>query len=158
HRVRDGWRPKPQTWDQVPIVIIGGGVAGLAAAWRLTRAGCRDFVLLELEPELGGTSRSGNGKTGPCPWGAHYAPAPLAHHRLMIELLKDMGAIENFAEDGTPQIAEEILCRDPHERVFYRGRWYEGLYLHAGQSAEDVRQFADFRKEIDRWVAWRDGR
>jgi protoporphyrinogen oxidase len=158
HRLRDGWRPEPQTWEDVPVMIIGGGVAGLSAAWRLARSGYRDFILLELEPELGGTSRSGTGRTGPFPWGAHYVPAPLAHHRQMIELLKDMGAIESFADDGTPQIAEEILCRDPHERIFYRGRWYEGLYLHAGQSAEDVSQFADFRKEIDRWVAWRDGR
>ena len=39
HRLRDGWRPEPQTWQDVPIVIVGGGVAGLASAWRLTRAG-----------------------------------------------------------------------------------------------------------------------
>jgi hypothetical protein len=42
--------------------------------------------------------------------------------------------------------------------VFYRGRWYEGLYLHAGASDEDERQFDKFNEEIRRWVAWRDAR
>jgi hypothetical protein len=160
HRLRDGWKPKPaeDAWESVPILIVGGGVAGLAAAWRLERSGFRDYRVLELERELGGTSRGGSGKTGPFPWGAHYLPAPLAHHRLTIELLKDLGVIDGYAADGMPMIAEEVLCRDPHERIFYRGRWYEGLYLHAGQSPEDVRQFQAFRTEIDRWVAWRDGK
>ncbi|MFL5340915.1 MAG: FAD-dependent oxidoreductase [Gemmataceae bacterium] len=158
HRLRDGWRPRPTTWEEKPVVIVGGGVAGLAAAWRLRREGFDNFVLLELERDAGGTARSGRGPTGAYPWGAHYVPAPLAHHQLVIELLKDLGAIEGFDADGTPQIAEEILCRDPHERIYYRGRWYEGLYLHAGQSDDDVRQFRQFRQEIDRWVAWRDGR
>jgi protoporphyrinogen oxidase len=160
HRLRDGWRPKPadDAWESVPVVIVGGGVAGLATAWRFERAGFRDYRVLELERDLGGTSRSGRGKTGPYPWGAHYLPSPLAHHRLTIELLKDLGVIEGFAADGTPVIAEEVLCRDPHERIFYRGRWYEGLYLHAGQSPEDVRQFRAFRTEIDRWVSSRDGK
>ena len=31
------------------VVIVGGGVAGLSAAWALKRAGFEDFRLLELE-------------------------------------------------------------------------------------------------------------
>jgi hypothetical protein len=41
--------------------------------------------------------------------------------------------------------------------VFYKGRWYEGLYLHAGESAEDVAQLAKFEAEMGRWAQWRDG-
>lgn len=156
HRLRGGFRPVPTTWENIPTVIVGGGVAGLAAGWRLERAGFRDYLLLELERDLGGTARSGTGKTGGYPWGAHYVPAPLPHHRLMIELLDDMGAIERVGADGMPQIAEELLCRDPQERNFYRGRWYEGLYLHAGAAAEDREQLQAFHKEIDEWVVWRD--
>ena len=157
HRLRDGWRPRPECWEEIPVVIVGGGVAGLSAAWRLRRDGFERFALLELERELGGTARSGGGPNGAFPWGAHYIPAPLAHHHLTIELLKELGAIDGVEADGSPRIAEEMLCRDPHERIFFRGRWYEGLYLHAGQNAEDIRQFQQFRQEIDRCVSWRDG-
>src|SRR5207247_9395592 len=102
HRLRDGWRPAPaaDAWESVPVVIVGGGAAGLAAAWRFERAGFGDYRVLELERDLGGTSRAGSGKTGPFPWGAHYLPAPLAHHRLTIELLTDLGVIEGYAADG----------------------------------------------------------
>src|SRR5262249_32524286 len=51
HRLRDGLQPSPEEdrWQRVRVVIVGGGVAGLAAAWQLLRSGCNDFVLLELE-------------------------------------------------------------------------------------------------------------
>jgi oxygen-dependent protoporphyrinogen oxidase len=55
------------------VVIIGGGIAGLAAAWRLRH---RDVVLLEAGDRLGGRMRS-----DPCGdywlnYGAHLFPAP----------------------------------------------------------------------------------
>lgn len=53
-------------------------------------------------------------------------------------------------------IKEQFLCREPEERVFFKGRWYEGLYLHPGESEQDKRQFAEFQKQIDYWVNWRD--
>src|SRR5437762_786758 len=83
-------------------------------------------------PAAGGTSRGGESAAGPHPWGAHYVPVPLADNKLLATLLDEMGVIERRAADGTPEIAEHVLCRDPQERVFYRGRWYEGLYLHVG--------------------------
>ncbi|HJZ57366.1 MAG TPA: FAD-dependent oxidoreductase [Gemmataceae bacterium] len=160
HRLRDGWRPVPATdaWERHGTVIVGGGVAGLAAAWRLARAGVTDFVLLELEPVIGGTARGGDSAAGPHPWGAHYVPAPLADNTLLITLLDEMGVIVGREPDGTPVIAEEVLCRDPQERLFFRGRWYEGLYLHAGESAEDAEQFRRFNAELGRWAEWKDGR
>ncbi|HET7286151.1 MAG TPA: NAD(P)-binding protein, partial [Pyrinomonadaceae bacterium] len=47
HRLRDGLRVEvPQdAWSNVPLVIVGGGVAGLSAAWRLQNSGFKDFVL-----------------------------------------------------------------------------------------------------------------
>jgi len=35
------------------VVIVGGGIAGLAAAWELTRSGA-SFVVLERAPRAGG--------------------------------------------------------------------------------------------------------
>ena len=55
------------------VVIVGGGIAGLAAAWRLRH---RDVLLLEAGDRLGGRMRS-----DPCGeywlnFGAHLFPAP----------------------------------------------------------------------------------
>ena len=105
---------------------------------------------------IGGTARGGQSAVTRYPWGAHYIVAPQQDQADLIALLGEMGAIEGQAADGTPIIDEALRCREPEERVFYRGRWYEGLYLEAGASAEDHRQLAVFRREIDRWSAWRD--
>ena len=158
HRLRDGFRPVPKRWQDVGVVIVGGGIAGLSAAWRLLRAGFQDFVVLELEKESGGTSRYGSSRVSAYPWGAHYVPAPLKENRLLTTLLDEMGILEGRDERGEPVVAEQFLCRDPHERVYFRGRWYEGLYLHVGESPEDIAQYKAFRAEVDRLVAWRDGR
>ncbi|MBI5758876.1 MAG: FAD-dependent oxidoreductase [Planctomycetales bacterium] len=159
HRVRDGGLPAPadDAWTSIPVVIVGGGVAGLLAGWRLDRAGFRDFVLLEIETEPGGTSRSGRNALTPFPWGAHYLPVPFRENESLISLLDEMGIIEGTSADGEPIVGEQFLVRDPEERVFYRGRWYEGLYLHAGESADDRAQLAAFQREVDHWVTWRDG-
>ena len=148
HRLRGNDIPRPSRWESHDVVIAGGGVAGLASAWRLAHEGIRDVVLFELEPAIGGTSRASRAD----PWGAHYVIAPTAEDRVLARLLREMGVME---EDG---IAEQFLCRDPEERLFYRGRWYEGLYLEAGASHEDVRQLRAFEGEIAKWSAWRDGR
>jgi glycine/D-amino acid oxidase-like deaminating enzyme len=160
HRLRQSPPPRPpaNAWQRVPVVIVGGGVAGLSAAWRFARAGFRDFVLLELEPALGGTARAGTGGVVPHPWGAHYLPAPLEDNRALLLLLREMGVVEGTEPDGRPVYAEHVLCRDPHERVYHRGHWYEGLYLHAGADERDQAHYRGFFGAVDRWSAWRDGR
>src|SRR5438445_7378729 len=66
----------PDNWETKKVAIIGGGVAGLTAAWKFRKANFNDFVLLELEKEIGGTARSGRGDPVAYPWGAHYLPVP----------------------------------------------------------------------------------
>jgi hypothetical protein len=63
-------------WETIKVAIVGGGVAGLSAAWKLSKQNFHDFVLLELEKDIGGTSRSGSGSPVGHPWGAHYLPVP----------------------------------------------------------------------------------
>ncbi len=160
HRLRDGVRvvPAADAWERVGVLIVGGGVAGLAAARRLLQSGVNDFALIELEKVHGGTSRCGMSKLVQYPWGAHYLPAPMRENRALVSLLDEMDVLDGVDEAGEPVVAEQFLCRDPEERVFYKGHWYEGLYLNAGASADDLAQLAAFRKEIERWVKWRDGR
>jgi oxygen-dependent protoporphyrinogen oxidase len=55
------------------VVILGGGIAGLAAAWRLRH---RDVLLLEAGDRLGGRMRSDPRGDYWLNYGAHLLPAP----------------------------------------------------------------------------------
>lgn len=158
HRVRDGFRPAPESWQDVTVAVLGGGVAGLSAAWALDRAGLSDLAVLELEDTAGGTARSGSDAVTPYPWGAHYVPVPSPENRPLVALLDEVGAVADRDEHGRPVYAEDVLCRDPQERVFFRGEWYEGLYPRAGATPRDLDELRAFEAEMQRWSRWRDGR
>jgi glycine/D-amino acid oxidase-like deaminating enzyme len=160
HRLRDGLHIEvpENAWSRIPLVIVGGGVAGLTAAWRLRNSGFTNFVLIELETAPGGTSRSGSNRLISFPWGAHYIPTPMKENSALVSLLDEMGVVEGKDKDGEPIIGEQFLCRDPEERVFYKGRWYEGLYLHAGETEDERQQFQKFNAEVDKWISWRDAK
>jgi len=155
-RERRSFEVPAENWRSLKVAIVGGGIAGLSAAWKLSRQNFKDYVLLELEKEIGGTSRSGMGQPVSFPWGAHYLPVPFQENTELIELLDEMELTEGRSSNGNVIVKEEFLCREPEERVFYKGRWYEGLYMNAGASAEDKRQFGQFQQTIDRWIDWRD--
>ena len=76
HRLRDGAFPEPVREERVPLLIAGGGVAGLSAGWRLREAGFDDFRLIELEDQPGGNARGGRNAVSAYPLGAHYLPIP----------------------------------------------------------------------------------
>jgi protoporphyrinogen oxidase len=158
HHVRDGGFPEPASFESQKVLIVGGGVAGLSAAWRLEGADFRDYRVLELEREPGGTARSGRNGVSAFPWAAHYVPAPLKENVALVRLLTECGLVDGFDAQGEPVFPEEALVRAPEERIFAVGQWWEGLYLRAGASAEDERQYHAFFREVDRWVAFRDAR
>ncbi|NWJ42409.1 MAG: FAD-dependent oxidoreductase [Geothrix sp.] len=158
HRFRGRDLPEPERFEPISVLVVGGGVAGLSAAWRLAGGGLDDFRVLELEPEPGGTSRSGRNHVSAFPWAAHYLPVPDRGNRAVLRLLKECGVLEGFDPKGDPVFAEEATVRAPEERLFAYGQWWEGLYLRAGASAEDERQYHAFFQEVDRWAAFRDAK
>jgi len=159
HRLRDA-TPERASGEpkRVKVAVVGAGPSGLSAAWRLERAGLRDFAVLELEPEPGGTSSYGRDGVVPHPWGAHYVPVPGRDNRALTRLLDEMGALEPRGPDGEPRGKEELLVREPEERVFADGRWHEGLYPKLLAEDSDHAELERFQREVDRWVAWRDTR
>ena len=67
------------------VVIVGGGIAGLSAAWRLRH---RDVLLLEAGDRLGGRMRSEAHGEYWLNHGAHLFPAP---GTLVDSMLRDCG-------------------------------------------------------------------
>lgn len=112
--------------EQVDVLVVGAGVAGLAAAWRLTTLGV-DAQVVELESFLGGTSTYQDSGPVAHPFGAHYLPVPNRGARPALRLLAEIGVLEGFDIDGAPRIDPKALCHAPEERVFYQGRWFAGL-------------------------------
>ena len=144
HRIRDGAPPSPaRERIRMPLVIVGGGVAGLSAAWRLDKLGFRDFVVLELEDRAGGNSRWGELDGARYPWGAHYVPLPDRRIPLVAELFEELGVLKNGLWDGAH------LARDPLHRLYKDGEWIEGLEPGADAPKADRDQFDRFWDRID---------
>ena len=159
HRLRDTAPPDEsqiEEWRDVDVLIVGGGIAGLSAAWRLARLGRDDFAVLELGQDPGGTARSGRFGELAFPWGAHYLPAPQASNGRLVELLEEMKVVIGRDERGEPIVDEECLCREPQERLFYQGKWHDDLEPWDGAEPAERRQWDEFQAEARRWAEWRD--
>jgi glycine/D-amino acid oxidase-like deaminating enzyme len=137
HAIRDR-QPAGPARDSVsvPIVIVGGGIAGLSAAWRLHKRSFDSFVVLEMSPHAGGNSRWGENATTAYPWAAHYVPVPGKNATYVRELFAELGVLK---PDGTWE--ERYLCLAPQERLFIYGRWQEGIEPATGLTAADRDQF-----------------
>ena len=153
HLLRGAALPAGATPRPVEVLVVGAGAAGLSAAWRLAGAGLEDFVVCELDVEPGGTARAGRNAVTAFPWGAHYLPAPLTTKGPVPRLLRELGVM-----DGDGGFAEEALVREPEERLYYRGSWYEGLYLRAGASPDDLAQLERFEKTLEALAAATDAK
>jgi hypothetical protein len=157
HRLRAADFAPPGETRKAAVVIVGAGIAGLAAGWKLARSGFTDFLLVELESEAGGNSRAGRNAVSAYPWGAHYLPLPNREAVAVRELLADLGVLQGDPHALQPVYDERYLCATPQERLYRDGRWQEGLLPQTGVSAGERQQyqrFADlmegFRRQRDR--------
>lgn len=139
HRLRDRGRfHTPRERRRASAVIVGGGIAGLSAAWRFHQRGFHDFLVLEMEKQAGGNARSGANEVSAFPWAAHYLPVPDLRQTLTRELCADLGLWDGH------RWQERHLCHAPQERLFIHGRWQEGIEPTIGLTPSDARQFQRF--------------
>lgn len=130
---------------KIPIVIVGGGISGLSAAWRLQKRGFNDFVLLEMNDQAGGNARSGENEITAYPWAAHYVPVPGAQAGYVRELFTDLGVLKNG------QWEERYLAFAPQERLFLYGRWQDGIEPAVGLAQKDRDQFQRLEESFARY-------
>lgn len=127
--------PPAKRIEKFPVVIVGGGIAGLSAAWRFRKRGFTDFVLLEMNAQAGGNARWSENEISAYPWAAHYVPVPGPRAAYVRELFEDLGVLR----DGKWE--ERYLAFSPQERLFLYGRWQDGIEPAVGLTQRDREQF-----------------
>lgn len=160
HLLKAGKLPPPSFDKRVQVIIVGGGISGLSAGWKLDKAGFKEFEILELEPQVGGNARFGENHVTPYPWGAHYVPLPTQESKAVRELFEELGVIERETPLGQPAFQERYLCFAPQERLYIHGRWQEGLLPMLGVTPKDLDQYQRFRELVNHYgnLKGRDGR
>ncbi|WP_428223779.1 FAD-dependent oxidoreductase [Flavobacterium sp.] len=143
HRLWSKDFPKPSKTVEIPILIIGGGIAGLSAGRRLLQRGIRDFQILEMEQRIGGNSGYGSNSYSQYPLGAHYLPLPNPEDRELLAFLEEAKIITHY-ENGLAVFDEEQLCADPKERLFIHNTWQEDLIPKYGISDDAEKEFHRF--------------
>ncbi len=150
HRLRSlgtgGALPQAAATRRAGALVVGGGVAGLAAARALARRGIDDVQLLELEDAAGGNSRGHRMAGMACPLGAHYLPLPGPQAHEVGELLHELGLLRT--EAGRTVADERHLCHSPQERLFIGGQWVDGLLPPAEPGSATLAQYRRFSARI----------
>ena len=147
HRLREA-RPGPASGParRAEVVVVGSGIAGLACARELARAGIDDVAVLELEDRAGGNAR-GHAIAGlGCPLGAHYLPVPGEDDEPIYALCEELGLVKR--ESGRAVWDELHLCHSLQERLFYQREWIEGL-LPPAQTETTREQYLHFARLVE---------
>ena len=157
HRLREPDFPPPSETRRIPVVIVGAGIGGLSAGWKLAKAGFKDFLMVELEAEAGGNSRSGRNEVSAYPLAAHYLPLPTVEATAVRELLAELGVLHGDPRAERPGYDERYLCATPQERLYRNGWWQEGVLPQHGVSAAEQGQYQRFFALMDGYKQRRDG-
>ncbi|MEY2687191.1 MAG: hypothetical protein RL375_1389 [Pseudomonadota bacterium] len=136
----------PAITRRCSLAIVGGGVAGLAAARAAIAAGVDDLRVFELEDDAGGNTRGHVLGGMACPLGAHYLPLPGPDAHEVAELLHELGLLRS--EHGRTVADERHLCHSPQERLWVEGQWVEGLLPPADKGSKRERQYRQFAQLV----------
>ena len=138
--------------DVYDTIIVGGGLSGLTALWKLKMAGVERVMLLEVGGRCGGTSISGTLNGVVFPWGAHYIHMPRPEAQCVHELLGDIGVIEGYVARNWPLVESGAILHWPHERLFINGEWQDGLESLSGSSVVEKEDLLGFRDMMLRFA------
>jgi hypothetical protein len=143
HLLKTEVKEIPKEIKYIDTIIVGGGISGLSAGWYLKKNKYNNFLIFEMDTNVGGNSQSGANSISKYPYGAHYVPIPGIEANYVKELFEELGIIQGY-KNGLPIYNEFFLCADPNERLFFQGQWQEGLVPTRGIQLEDKRQYKEF--------------
>jgi monoamine oxidase len=147
--------PAPTQFKKSAHLVLGAGIAGLAACRSLDQKNQDDYYLIELESNAGGNSQATTMHGIDCPLGAHYLPTPSNE---APEVLEFLGQIKlGQYQQGKWVWDEQYLCHSPQERLYYQNEWHYGLLPPAPPNSYLQQQYLKFAKLIqsamqERWA------
>lgn len=110
--------------EDIRVVIVGAGYAGLSAALELARQGVEVLVLDAAEPGFGASTRSGGMVSGGVNVGKRYISKPMNADEA-VPFLNDAADAFTHVEDLITR--EKIAC-GWHKRGYFLGAWCEAHF------------------------------
>jgi hypothetical protein len=141
--------PAPAKVIETDVVILGSGVAGLTAAWKLRRMGKRDVLMVD-GPQPFGNAAGGQFGELAYPTGAHYLPLPSPESLHVREILSDLGIIVRDPYAEKPYYDERAILHGPEERLLFNGRWQDGFIPADGVADSELAEHRRFFAEVER--------
>ena len=161
HRLRDATAAARSSGaaQQFDVVVVGSGVAGLSAVWKLARQGVKNVALV-VGPEQYGNAAATHSHDLAYPTGAHYLPLPSMESMHVREMLSDFGVILSDPYAERPTYDERYVLHAPGDRVLFNGEWQDGYLPVDGVPATERDQHARFFALMDQYASARgsDGR
>ncbi len=154
HLWRNEFHAFPAPTDHLyDCIIVGGGISGLAAAWKLQKIGITDFLIVERCEKTGGLC-SGDTINGITAARASAYPS-LPWNEEMVELYAELGFI-NLNSNGSFKVNPNCVLKPPYDQIFMDGEWLvEGF--DPERVDEDIREdLKEFIEELDDLYQWKD--
>ncbi len=139
----------PPNWDGVAaekrdLLIVGGGIAGLTAAFRLRE---REPLLCELSNSLGGSASYGESGGQAFAQGAHYElEYPASYGAEVLALLEELGLVVFDGVRNTWTFADRQYLIDPERmgRCWVRGQIREDMLPESAETTRFERMLEAF--------------
>jgi hypothetical protein len=140
--------PAASSVVETDVLILGSGIAGLSAAWKLNREGHKDFLMID-GPQPYGNAAGGRFGELAFPTGAHYLPLPSPESTHVRQILADLGIIERDPFAEKPYYDERFILHGPEERLLYQGKWQDGFLPTEGVPAHELAEHQRFFKQVE---------
>jgi hypothetical protein len=152
-RSNKNW-PAPSLHLETGVLILGSGVAGLTAAWKMNKHGQHNFLVLDGPDPFG---NAGAGQFGELayPTGAHYLPLPSPESTHVREILSDCGIILRDPYAEKPYYDERYILHGPEERLLFNGRWQDGFIPTEGVAPAELAEQQRFFRQVEQLRARR---
>ncbi len=141
--------PAPSLVLETDIVILGSGIGGLTAAWKLKKLGHAGALMID-GPQPFGNAAGGHFGELAYPTGGHYLPLPSPESVHVRDILFDLGIIERDPLSEKPTYDERYVLHGPEERLLFNGAWQDGFIPTEGVGPDELAEHARFFAEVAR--------